>query len=139
MKRLVGIVLLALGCAREGIKVASHARQIKHPTVVLHAPRINAIIPWNTSIAIQADVRDLRGAVVEFVADGGVFARDGAPPYEALYKPSLPGPLVITAQVRDAHGSVIASDAVSVMVVNPHPATDTDEFYEPEVRRRSSH
>jgi len=121
------IVLVVFGCARERTEI-SRVRPPVHPSIILRSPAIHTTIPWNTAISIKAEVRDLVGAVVEFTAAGQVIARDGTAPYEVSYRPNLPGPLVIGAQVRNAHGNVIASDAVPVTVVNPDPRTSTDEL-----------
>lgn len=125
---LAATVTFLAACAREAVEERVHPASVRRPRVLLRAPHGNATFPWNAEIHVAAEVRDIPNAIVEFGAEETTITRDVAPPYEAAFRPRRLGPLVITAQVRDAHGSVIAGDAVTVTVASSNPVSSTQEL-----------
>ena len=129
MKRaLIIATLFAVACVRDGIEERAQPPSVQQPRVVLRNPQAHATFPWNAEIRVAADVHDIGNATVEFGAEDTTIARDSASPYETAFRPRRHGPIVITAQVRDAGGNVIAGDAITVTVVNPNPVSSTQEL-----------
>jgi hypothetical protein len=73
-------------------------------------------------------VKDIDAPAVEFRANDEIIGRDVAAPFEIVYRPRVHGSTILSAQVRDARGNVIAGDAVTIDVQNPNPSGTTDEL-----------
>lgn len=120
---LIVITVVACGCG-DGIEEKLGPPKAQ-PSVVLASPPRGASFGWGEGIRVTANVRNPPGSVVEFRVGNEIFARDSTPPFETTFVPQIDGQAQVIAQLRDAKGSVIAHDTVTIDIRNPNPVTDT--------------